>query len=120
MTFIESCVSILDLLKKPDIGPALLELRKVTDTKLGNLLGFMHAFNLRFGPAKTPRQRQNYQILYQLLDQTRDVVLAEANQASSPVASANTTHATDFLQTMEHTRLHSAPAPRAPDAKKAQ
>jgi hypothetical protein len=98
MTFINSCESILDLLQKPDIGPALLELRKVTDTTIGNLLGFMHAFNLRFGPAQTPKQRQFYRQLWEILDQTRDKVLAEAKLGSPYSGRAKPTDATGFLQ----------------------
>ena len=49
MKFLTACTSLLGLLEKPDIQPAILELRKVTDTTIGNLLGFMHAYNLRFG-----------------------------------------------------------------------
>ena len=45
---------------------------------MGNLLGFMHAYNLRFGVATTPEQRQAYSQLFTVLDRTRDQILAEA------------------------------------------
>jgi hypothetical protein len=111
MTFISSCASLLGLLEKPDIGPAILELRKVTDTKLGNLLGFMHAFNLRFGPAKTPKQRQAYDQLYRILAETRQIVLAEAKGASSTSEPSIAKHATDFLQNIRPGKAPAAPAP---------
>ena len=38
----------------------------------------MHAFNLRFGRATTLKQRQAYQQLFEVLDQTRDQILSEA------------------------------------------
>jgi hypothetical protein len=98
MTFITACERLLDLLQKPDIGPAILELRKVTDTTIGALLGFMHGFNLRFGPAQTPKQRQIYRQLWEILDQTRDNVLAQARLGSPSGGGANPKHATDFLQ----------------------
>ena len=41
MKFLTTCSSLLGLLEKPDIQPAILELRKVTDTTIGALLGFM-------------------------------------------------------------------------------
>jgi hypothetical protein len=104
MTFINSCESLLDLLQKPDIGPAIIELRKVTDTTIGNLLGFMHTFNLRFGPATTPKQREIYRQLYEILDRTRDTVLAEAKLGSPYSAGANPKHATDFLQGVKQGR----------------
>ena len=78
LRFLTTCASMLGLLEKPNISPALLELRKVKDTMVGNLLGFMHAYNLRFGAATTPEQRQAYNRLFAILDQTRDQILAEA------------------------------------------
>ncbi len=56
--FLTSCTSLLEMLQKPDIQPALLELRKVQDTTIANLLGFMHAYNLRFGRQARPRSDQ--------------------------------------------------------------
>ena len=41
----------------------------------------MHAFNLRFGPAKTLKERQTYHKLFQILDEARDQVLAQAKVA---------------------------------------
>ena len=70
LRFVTACSSLLNLLEKPNIGPALLQLRKIQDTMIGNLLGFMHVYNLRFGPATTPDQRQAYQRLFEILDQT--------------------------------------------------
>ena len=58
--FVTACSSLLGLLEKPDIQPAIIQLRKVQDTTVGHLLGFMNAFNLRFGPAKTLKEKQAY------------------------------------------------------------
>jgi hypothetical protein len=104
MAYITSCESLLGLLQKPDIGPAILELRKVTDTRIGNLLGFMHGFNLRFGPAKSPKQRQIYRQLWEILDQTRDKVLAEAKLGSPYGGQAKPKDATGFLQGLKRGR----------------
>ena len=83
LRFLTACSSLLGLLEKPNIGPALLEIRKIQDTMVGNLLGFMHAFNLRFGAAKTPTERQAFHQLFAILDQTRDQILAEARLDNS-------------------------------------
>ena len=119
-TFLTSCASLLKLLEKPDVGPALLELRKVTDTRIGNLLGFMNAFNLRFGPAKTPKQREVYHNLYQILDQTCRTALAEAKLGSTPGTPPNPKDATDFLQNVEHGRSPGATSPPRTNAKSLQ
>ena len=78
MKFINASDTLVKLLDKPDTRAALAELRKVKNTGIGNLLGFMHAYNLRFGPATTVRERQAYHRLYEILDQTRDQILSEA------------------------------------------
>ena len=87
LKFINASTALVGLLEKPDIRPALAELKKVKDTSLGNLLGFMHAFNLRFGAASTLKEKQAYQQLYGILDQTRDQILSEAKlEPTSQVA----------------------------------
>ena len=68
---------------------------------VGNLLGFMNAYNLRFGPATTPRQRQAYSQLFGILDQTRDQMLAEAKLESTPLPHANAKNAIDFFQKLD-------------------
>ena len=78
LRFLTASTSLLGLLEKPNIQPAILELRKIQDTMLGNLLGFMNAYNLRFSAATTPKERQAFRQLYEILDRTRDEILAEA------------------------------------------
>jgi hypothetical protein len=102
--FLTACTSILALLENPDIGPAMLELRKIQDTTIGCLLGFMHAYNLRFGAATTVKEREAYQRLFGILDQTRDQVLGEAKLDSKPPISADPRQATEFYQNMNRGR----------------
>jgi hypothetical protein len=104
MRFLTACASMLDLLEKPNIGPALVELGKIQNTMLGNLLGFMNAYNLRFGPAKTARQREIYNRLFALLDQTRDQIVTEARLDSSAPPAASPKNAEDFFQGLEKGR----------------
>src|SRR5262249_31165016 len=66
--FLEASSTLLGLLKGPDLRPALQELGKLQETSVGRLLGFMHAFNLRFGPATTPGEKQAYHRLFAILD----------------------------------------------------
>ena len=55
------------MLYSPTMDKVLSELEDYQGTKLGDLLGFMQAFNLRFGAAKSYRQRLIYQRLYPML-----------------------------------------------------
>lgn len=104
LRFVTSCTSVLGLLEKPNIRPALVELKKVQDTMVGNLLGFMQAYNLRFGAATTPEQRQAYNQLFAILDRTRDQILAEAKLPPAADGKADTKAATDFFQGVEKGR----------------
>jgi hypothetical protein len=112
MTFLTSCTSLLGLLEKPDIRPAIADLRKVSDTTVGNLLGFMHAYNLRFGAATTPKERQAYQQLYPILDQTRDQILAAAQVGGATAGNTNPQHAHAFFQGLNQARKPGGSAPR--------
>jgi hypothetical protein len=109
--FVSACKLLIGLLNKPDTRAALAELKKVPkDTTLGNLLGFMHAYNLRFGPATTIKQRQLYNQLYASLDQARDQILSEAKLDMKKPPSAHPKVITDFYGT-----IRVAPAPEAPN-----
>src|SRR5262249_44959439 len=114
MRFIHAFTALIGLLERPDTRQALAELRKVKNTTIGNLLGFMHAYNLRFGPATTPKERQAYQTLYETLDRTRDQILSEAKLESRATARSNPTHASDFFQNFGRrgTRQQAAPPPQ--------
>jgi len=48
------------MIKTPEISACLKELDEVETTSLASLLGFMFSFNLRFGVAGTPSQRNAY------------------------------------------------------------
>jgi hypothetical protein len=86
---------------------------------IGNLLGFMHAYNLRFGPATTPGGRQAYQRLFEILDQTRDQLLAEAGFDNKAPAHGNPSDATNFFQKLDQGRSR-AGASTLPPVRKPQ
>ncbi len=104
LRFITASTSLLGLLEKPNIQPAILELKKVQDTMLGNLLGFMNAYNLRFGAATTPKERQAFRQLFQILDRTRHEILAEAKIDGKNPAPGNPGDATNFFQKLDQAR----------------
>jgi hypothetical protein len=112
LDFLTACSSLLGLLEKPNIGPAILELRKIQDTMVGNLLGFMHVYNLRFGAATTPEQRQAFNELFAIMDQTRDQTLAEAKLGESAPPKADPKAAIDLFRGLDRERASKAAAPR--------
>lgn len=115
--FVKSLAGLVRLLGKNDTRQVLDELRKVKTTSVGNLLGFMHAFNLRFGPATTPAERITYRQLFEILDQTRDKIIS-AVKLDSPPPSAKPEQVGDFFSSMNMDQLQGknppAPAPPKP------
>ncbi len=75
---IKAMAGLTKMLYSPKVEEILAELEDYQGTTLGDLLSFMQAFNLRFGPANSFRQRRLYLKLYPML----------AEQAMGPVASA--------------------------------
>jgi hypothetical protein len=72
--YLKALHGLVVMLKAPNIDPILAGLDKRPDATLGDLLGFMSAFNLRFGVASTPRQREVYRTLYRQLVDLRNEV----------------------------------------------
>jgi hypothetical protein len=112
--FVIASSSLLDLLEKPNIGPAILELKTIQDTTIGNLLGFMHAFNLRFGIATTPAERRAYSQLFEILDTTRDQLLAATKFDEKSFPPSKPSDATEFFQSLEKGRARAAGASPKP------
>jgi hypothetical protein len=84
-TYIRNIKAFLKMLKSPNFDAALQDLDKYKETTTGNLLAFMHTFNLRFGPAKTQEQVAVYRELYPVLRSERDKLFgAPGSQAPPP------------------------------------
>lgn len=119
LNFAKTVVALTRMLEKPQVEPVLNELRNIEKTDLSNLLGFMRTFNLRFGPATTPAQRNAYMQLYPTMDQARDKLLAELKLPEAPPSYRAKPH--DFFSAMSDEQLQgqaqqqqAAPAPPAP------
>jgi hypothetical protein len=70
--WLKTLAGLIRMLGMPDTKEAFDKLKEVKQTSVGALLGFMQSFNLRFGPATTPREKMVYNKLYPALDGTRD------------------------------------------------
>ena len=70
--FIKTLAGLVRLLERPDTTDAFNQLRLVKTTPLSNLIAFMEIYNLRFGQATTPRQRQIYRELFAQIDAVRN------------------------------------------------
>jgi hypothetical protein len=70
--YLKAAYGLARMMETPEISAFLKELDKAETTSLASLLGFMFAFNLRFGVATTPSQRVAYDELFTKLRAVRD------------------------------------------------
>jgi hypothetical protein len=113
--YLKALHGMVAMLETPAIDVILSGVEKRPDATLGELLSFMNAFNLRFGAASTPRQRQIYDSLYPKLVELRNEV-APALASSAPAQTSGAA-AGDFFSGMSYEDLKKkAPAPPAPQA----
>jgi len=89
---IKAMAGLTRMLYSPKMDQILAELEDYQGTTLGDLLAMMQAFNLRFAPANSFRQRQIYLKLYPMLAEqangslgtvARDAAAAASNAANT-------------------------------------
>lgn len=97
--YVKALAGMSRMLENPETEKVLAELKKIDKTTLGNLLAFMHTYNLRFAPAKTPAQRSVYQTLYPMMATERDTLLKDAKLDQGELASSKN-RPTDFFSGM--------------------
>ena len=81
LTTLDSLTRMLD---DPSMKAFLKQLESGQERTVGDLIGFMNAFNLRFGPAATPRQTEIYERLVPALTAARDAAVAARTTPSAP------------------------------------
>jgi DNA-binding ferritin-like protein (Dps family) len=82
---------ITKMLYSPTMDKVLSELEDYQGTTVGDLLGFMQAFNLRFGEAKSYSQRMIYQKLYPMLAEQANSLSPATGDVTAVASSAATT-----------------------------
>jgi hypothetical protein len=112
INYLKGLAGLSRMLERPNLETVLGELEKVQDTTVGNLLTFMHSYNLRFAPATTPKQRAIYRDLYPLLASQRDAVLGKPGDEAEPPAPQPVENPTAIFNKMDPTHLN--PRPPAP------
>ena len=95
--FLKTVAGLVRMLERPDTTEAFNQLRMVKSTTLGNLIAFMEVFNLRFGAATTPGQRQIYRQLFSALDEVRDKIVKASKVDDNPAVLANPGPVEDYF-----------------------
>ena len=92
--YLKELAGLSKMLEKPNVEKLIAELEKVESTSVGNLIGFMHAYNLRFAPATTPAQRAVYHDLYPVMVAARDKTTGQPGDGNKGPIADNSAPAT--------------------------
>lgn len=112
--YVRTLAGMSRMLQRPQTERALSELKKVDKTSLGSLLGFMHTYNLRFGPSTTPEQRAIYERLYPPMVGLRDKIVKDTGVAPTPPVARTPGHPSEFFQGMHLDHLSGNKTPDNP------
>jgi Asp-tRNA(Asn)/Glu-tRNA(Gln) amidotransferase A subunit family amidase len=80
---IKAMAGLTKMLYSPKMEQIIAELEDYQGTTMGELLSFMQAFNLRFAPANSFRQRQIYLKVYAMFSEVVNGSLASATDAAA-------------------------------------
>jgi hypothetical protein len=114
--FLKALYGISKMLERPNVEQFLKGLNRYPSTTLGNLITFMHSFNLRFGVAKTPEQESAYDQLYPMLVTLRDQSQAQGPNPITQQQPLNPGQATAFFSGMDYSHFQQQPSPHGPPA----
>jgi hypothetical protein len=112
---LKAMAGMAKMLHSPQVEEILAGIEKYPGTTVGDLLAFMHMYNLRFSPAKTPRQREVYQQLFAELDRLRDSApgtegaFARASSMVNDAGNSMSNAAKSFFQGMGWQHVENAP-----------
>jgi hypothetical protein len=84
LNYLKGMAAMARILENTDTLQAFKELKQIKTTHIANLVAFMQNYNLRFGPATTPEQRNAYRTLYPLLKSDRDRIYAAQSTTGEP------------------------------------
>jgi hypothetical protein len=114
LNYLKGMAALARMAANPDTLQALRELKKIETTHVANLMAFMHAYNLRFGPAETPEQRMVYQALYPILKGDRDRIYASLGPqpATTPTPPDPNVNPAEVFHGVDERRLGLAPQNR--------
>lgn len=114
--FLRASLGFLKMLRTPAINVLLADVDKQPSTTVGHLLGFMKAFNLRFGAARDARQRMAYDRLFPILVRLRDEAYPTQKLSMGEDTDVEPGVPTDFFETMDEKAFENNPIPTSAPA----
>lgn len=110
--YLKAIHGLLSMTQTPALDILLAGVEDHPEATLGQLLGFMSAYNLRFGEAKTPTQKGVYVSLYPQLAALRAEV--EPALRGSPPPQVSQSAVGDFFSAMDYKDLQKKAPPPPP------
>ena len=110
--YLKAVHGLLGMLQTPALDILLAGVEDHPEATLGQLLPFMSAYNLRFGEATTPAQKQVYDSLYPKLAELRAEVAPAL--AGAPPPKTKGTEVGDFFSAMDYQDLQKKAPPQPP------
>ena len=117
MNYLKGLAGLSRMLERPNVDAVLAQLEKVENTSVGNLVAFMHTYNLRFAPATTPKQVAIYRDLYPIMAADRDKVVGKPTDSNGDTpAPAPVENPTAIFHGLDPSHLYPKPPGRTPSA----
>ena len=82
--YFNTMAALVPMLNDPGMKAILARLEDAKGATVGDLVAFMNAYNLRFGPATTPRQVAIYRDLLPILTGIRDSITTDGPSPTPP------------------------------------
>ena len=79
--YLKAIYGLASMFETPAIGVLLAGVENRPEATVGDLIGFMSAYNLRFGASTTPAQQEVYRSLFPMISQLRTQVAADTGPA---------------------------------------
>jgi hypothetical protein len=112
--FLKSALGLSKMLRTPAINVLLSGVDKHPETTVADLMMFMKSFNLRFGVADVPRERQVYDELYPLMVRLRDEAFPRGKPELTEPTEGDPAKAADFFEKMDEKAVDPKAVPPAP------
>lgn len=106
---LKTLLGLTYMLETPSLDVYLADVAKVDSVSLSKLLVFMQSFNLRFGVAQNPAQKEAYATLYPILVDTRKKLFGEGTGTlplNAPKLSDRAKRAKDYFSGMRADEAH--------------
>ena len=114
MNYLKGLAGLSKMLDRSNVDAVLAQLEKIENTTLGNLVAFMHSYNLRFAPATTPKQVAIYRDLYSTMTEQRDKIFGKPTGTQADGSPTPVENPTALFHGFDPNHVYGKPAGNTP------